>query len=77
MAGSPCVLRKKMAVLLLTPCEILEIIRFNLVSCNLCSNPPDLLNLHNQIHPETFCRSNPQIRSIREHCLMCLGNHPC
>jgi hypothetical protein len=50
MAGLLCVLRKKMTVLRLTPCEILKIIRSTFESCTFPRNPPGKIR---------FLRSNP------------------
>jgi hypothetical protein len=33
----------------------------------------DLLDPYKQVQTESFCRSNPDFRSIHEHCFLCLG----
>jgi hypothetical protein len=39
--------------------------------------PPERLDSLDPIHPETFCRSNPEFYQFYEHCSPCLGNLPC
>jgi hypothetical protein len=78
MAGLPCVPRKKMTALHLTPCKIRKIIRSNLVSCNLCSKPPrsikssqaDLSRTFLQIQPPDYIYSRALFGVSRESSLL-------
>jgi hypothetical protein len=47
------------------------------VSCQFSRKPPGKIRFPRSNPSRNFCRSNPQIRSFREHCLMCLGNFLC
>jgi hypothetical protein len=68
---------KSVAVLQIRPCGFVQFSRFFLCLCTSAGKPLWLLDSLRSNPTEPFCRSNPRIRSIREHCLMCLGNLPC